>query len=156
MTKIRSATQGDVPSMVALSDRKRTQYEQYAPTFWRRAADANERQGDFFASLLERGRVIALVHERDQVDGFVIAAIRDAPPVYAPGTATCVVDDFVVATPADWPTVGAMLLREVRVRAKSRNAELLVVVCGHRDEPKRKMLRACGFGIASEWHVNPL
>jgi hypothetical protein len=87
---IRRATQADVEPMVALSDLKRTQYEQYAPTFWRKAADANERQAAFFAHLLDRDQVIALVHETgDQLDGFIIAGIREAPPVYDPGTAIC-------------------------------------------------------------------
>jgi hypothetical protein len=154
---IRMATRSDVEHMVALSELKRTQYERYAPTFWRKARDANERQGPFFLSLLERDQVITLVHEAEgQVDGFVIASIRDAPPVYDPGTSICTIDDFVVATSRDWPVVGMALLAEARKEAKSRGAELTVVVCGSKDEAKRIMLRQAGFEVSSEWYVNPL
>ena len=154
---IRPATQADIQQMVALSEQKRTQYEQVAPTFWREAADASECQARFFETLLGREQTIALVHETgDQVDGFVIAAIRDAPPIYDPGTAICTIDDFCVMALEDWTTIGVKLLQEARQAAKNRGAELAVVVCGARDEPKRAMLRQTCFAVASEWYVNPL
>jgi hypothetical protein len=154
---IRPATKADIDQLVTLSDLKRTQYEQYAPTFWRKARDANVRQACFFADLLDRDSVIALIDEtRDQVNGFVIASIREAPPVYDPGTAICSIDDFVVSTPDDWPRIGAALLAKVRQAAGDRGAHLTVVVCGRQDERKREMLRQAGFEVASEWYVTPL
>jgi hypothetical protein len=154
---IRQANHDDITSMVALSDLKRTQYEQYAPTFWRAAQDADKRQANFFAFLLEQDQVTALVHEtNDQVNGFVIASIRAAPPVYDPGTQICSIDDYVVSAPKEWLTVGTALLSRARELAAERGAELTVVVCGRQDEPKRAMLRRAGFKVASEWFVDPL
>jgi hypothetical protein len=154
---IRPAAKADIQQMVALSEDKRSQYKEYAPTFWRKAAGASESQARFFKTLLEREQVIALIHETgDRVDGFVVATVRNAPPVYDPGTAICAIDDFCVAVPEDWATVGAQLLQKVRQAARGRGAELAVVVCGARDEPKRAMLQRAGFAVASEWYVNPL
>jgi predicted N-acetyltransferase YhbS len=154
---IRLATLADVPSMIVLADAKRDEYALYAPTFWRKAPDGADKQAPYFAALLERGEVIALVHEDDStITGFVIASITTAPPVYDPGGPVCLIDDFTVAVPQDWPTVGSALLRAARSRAQEQGASLAIVVCGHLDEPKRAMLRACGFAVASEWYVNPL
>jgi len=154
---IRPATLDDVPSMIVLADIKRTEYERFAPTFWRKAADGAEQQAAYFTSLLQRPEVIALVYEEvDGLVGFVIATITQAPPVYDPGGPVCVIDDFTVATANDWATIGASLLRAIRTRAHARGVTLAVVVCGHLDEPKRAMLQANDFAIASEWYVNPL
>lgn len=154
---IRPATEADVPSMIALADAKRSEYARYAPTFWRKAPDSAEKQAPYFASLLERAEVIVLVYEEaSAISGFVIASITSAPPVYDPGGPVCVIDDFTVATPDDWPSVGAALLAAARREAQAQGANLAVVVCGQLDEPKRAMLRAAGFAVASEWYVNPL
>src|SRR5947209_2443328 len=73
-SRVRKAQPGDVPAMVALSEQKRRQYQEYQPTFWRVAADAKEKQFPFFERLLGDERAIILVHEREgAVDGFVIA-----------------------------------------------------------------------------------
>ncbi len=76
--------------------------------------------------------MVALVHEEGQaIDGFIIGTLVEAPPVYDPGGLTCIVDDFMVARPEDWPTTGAALLGEVSSRAQARGAVQTVVVCGH-------------------------
>lgn len=153
---IRPATSDDVARMIELADAKRGEYEQYAPTFWRKAPDGAERQRPYFQDLLTKEHVIALVHEEGgAVQGFIIASVTTAPPVYDPGSQVIVVDDFTVAEAEQWPTVGAALLLEAREQAKARGAMLSIVVCAHLDEPKRAMLRASGFVIASEWYVNP-
>ena len=141
--------------MAALADRKRTEYEQFSPTFWRKAEGAVAGQITFFRALLERSNVIALVWEEGETAGFIIGSIVPPPPVYDPGKNVCVVDDFVVSNPELWSTVGAALLNAVREQAEGLGAQLSVVVCGHLDEPKRAMLRDSGFAIASEWYVNP-
>lgn len=154
---IRRATQEDVPRMVELSDAKRTEYAQYAPTFWRKAPDGAEKQALFFRSLLAQSHVIALVHdEGPDVTGFIIASMTTAPPVYDPGGPVCVIDDFTVVEPDAWPTIGAALLTEARSQAQARGVVLAIVVCGHLDEPKRMMLSECGYRVASEWYVHPL
>ena len=153
---IRPATEADIPLMTALADVKRAEYEAYAPTFWRRAEDAVQKQAAYFRAQLADKDTICLVSENEgRLDGFLIARIVTAPPVYDPGTLVCMVDDFAVATPDQWESIGKPLLHHVRSLAQSRGAGLAVVVCGHLDEAKREMLRASGFYIASEWYVSP-
>ena len=152
---LRVAQVHDVERIAELADFKRTEYEQFSPTFWRKAEGAVESQKAFLQVLLDRPNVIALVWDEGGVEGFIIGSIVPPPPVYDPGKNVCVVDDFVVSDPAKWATVGVALLGAVRERAESREAHLSVVVCGHLDEPKRTMLRDNGFAIASEWYVNP-
>ena len=152
---VRPAQRQDVERMAELADLKRTEYERFSPTFWRKAEGAVAGQITFFRALLERPNVIALVWEEGEIEGFIIGSVVPPPPVYDPGKNVCVVDDFVVSDPELWPTVGAALLDAVREQAEGLGAQLSVVVCGHLDEPKRAMLRDNGFAIASEWYVNP-
>ncbi len=153
---IRPATTEDVERMVQLSDAKRTEYERYAPTFWRKAPNGAELQRPYFRTLIVKDEIIALVYEEaGSIEGFIIASVTDAPPVYDPGSRVIVVDDFTVSQAEQWRTIGATLLAEAQHRARERGADLAIVVCGHLDEPKRAMLRACGFSIASEWYVYP-
>jgi GNAT superfamily N-acetyltransferase len=151
---IRSARVEDAPAIVDLSERKRREYQDYQPRFWRKAADSREKQLPFIERLIESDLVIALVHEEQgRIDGFVIASLVEAPPVYDPGGPTCMIDDFAVGDPKDWPDVGQALLAAARRAAQERGAAQTVVVCGHRDDPKRRMLAADGFSLASEWYV---
>ena len=153
---IRPASEDDIPQMTALAEMKRSEYEQYAPTFWRTANDAAQKQAPYFRVQLSQEDTICLVAEHEgDVTGFIIAKVVTAPPVYDPGSLVCTIDDFVVASPDQWAFTGTDLLQEVRHRALSRGASLAVVVCGHLDEPKREMLRAADFYIASEWYVSP-
>ena len=154
---IRAATAGDVPALVDLSERKREQYARFQPLFWRKAADSRERHSTYLAGLLTRGQHLALVSEAaGALDGFLIAELRPAPPVYDPGGLTCLVDDFVVADEARWDDVGSALLRRAGEEARRRGAVQLVVVCAHLDGPKRAMLASAGFSVASGWHVRAL
>jgi GNAT superfamily N-acetyltransferase len=153
---IRRARTADVSRLVDLSEEKRLQYQAYQPRFWRKAPDSREKQLPYFERILAADRVSALVHERDgAIDGFVIATLLDAPPVYDPGGLTCLIDDFVAAE-ATWDTVGAALLAAVDREAKARGAVQMVIVCGHLDQPKRRMLADGAFSIASEWYVKAL
>ena len=97
-----------------------------------------------------------MAEEHGVVVGFVMALIHHAPPVYDPGGPVCSIDDYTVATPELWPTVGAALLDAATVHAQERGAVLVIVVCGHRDEPKRTLLHEYGATLASEWYVKPL
>ena len=154
---IRAARADDITALVELSERKREQYERFQPVFWRKAADSRERHTTYLAGLLARGQHLALVSvTAGALDGFLIAELRPAPPVYDPGGLTCLVDDFVVADEARWDDVGSALLRRASEEARARGAVQLVVVCAHLDAPKRAMLASGGFSVASEWHVRPL
>jgi len=96
---IRSATSDDLGAMLTLADQKHTEYAQYAPTFWRKAVDGSTKQRAFFLSVLTKPNVIALVNEDNgSINGFLIASIIDAPPVYDPGSRVCLIDDFLNGT----------------------------------------------------------
>jgi ribosomal protein S18 acetylase RimI-like enzyme len=154
---IRGAEPRDLAAIVALAEEKRAWYERFQPTFWRPAADARERHTRFLQQLVESGRVIALVHERDGlVDGFVIAQLAPAPPIYDPGGPACSIEDFWVAGGTDWEGAGRTLLDEALRQAKARGAVQSIVICGHLDQAKRAMLAASGFAIASEWYVRDI
>lgn len=152
---VRQARTEDLGTIVALSEEKRRQYEPYQPQFWRKAPDSAAVQLAFLQVQLQRENVIALVHERPDgvVDGFVIAALVPAPPVYAPGGLTCAIDDYWVAGGAGWQGTGTALLDEAARLAKERGAAQVVVVTAGRDEAKRAMLQGESFSVASEWWV---
>jgi hypothetical protein len=76
--------------------------------------------------------------------------------VYEPGGPTCLVDDFAVGRAEDWPSLGAVLLREMSRAASARGAVQLVVVSGRHDEPKRAALRAAGLVVGTEWWLGPV
>lgn len=156
--QIRTAAEVDVAAMVALSDARRTEYATYSPVFWRKAADATEKQTGFIINRqLRDEQVITLVAEdAGTVHGFVIATILHAPPVYDPGGPVCSIDDYTVATPELWPTLGVELLNAATTQAKEQGAVLVIVVCPHLEEAKRTMLHEQGATIASEWFVKPL
>ena len=97
-----------------------------------------------------------MYEQAKDIQGFLIASVVNAPPVYAPGGPVCMIDDFAVNPRSEWQTIGAALLAEAQTRSQARGAVLSVVVCGHLDEPKRAMLHGLGFAVASEWYVSPL
>jgi Acetyltransferase (GNAT) family len=143
--------------MVAIAEVKRVDYEGYSPVFWRKAPDSSATQELFFQRLLTGTDVIALVAETEPILlGFIIGSIATAPPVYHPGGPVCIVDDFAVANPMEWGSVGAALLAAMEHEAKARGTVLSVVVCAQRDQAKRAMLREAGLAVASEWYVKPL
>jgi GNAT superfamily N-acetyltransferase len=150
---VRRAGSNDIEAMVLLAAKKREQYRDYSPTFHRPADDAIELQRPWFEHLVEDDHVGTLVHEDEDgvVDGFLIASLVPAPPVYDPGGLTCLVDDFAVADPSLWAGVGRDLLRKAQAWAQPLGAAQTVVVCGPRDEPKRRMLLDTGLHVASEW-----
>ena len=154
---IRRATTADVSSMVALSDKKRSAYEQAQPQFWRRAEKANEEQAQWFEWLLSKDIHILLVVEMNgQIAGFIMGKLKSAPEVYDPGGLTLMIDDFCVESPELWRTVGRQLFSELQQQAKERGAVQTLVVCGHHDESKRQFLKREGLMLTSEWYVKEI
>jgi hypothetical protein len=154
---IRKAKSDDVARMVEMAALKRAEYEAYSPVFWRPAAQAMESQRVFFEKLVVDADWICLVHDAEGlVDGFLIARVVTAPPVYDPGGKVCIIDDFTVANPSLWSTVGAQLRDAAEQHAAEADAVLSVTVCGQRDAAKRKALLDGGSHIASEWHVRSI
>ena len=151
------ANADDVADIAALAALRREAYEVAQPQFWRRAADAVEKHLPWLTAQVENPDVVSLVARSGaSLDGFVFASVVCAPPVYDPGGLTGVVDDFAVADPSLWPTLGRDLLDEVKRRLAARGVAQVVVVCGHHDEAKRAALFASGLTVASEWLVAPL
>jgi hypothetical protein len=151
---IRTALPPDLEALLDLSERRRAAYAPHSPVFWRVATDGREKQRPFFAKQLTDTSCICLIAEKDGVsDGFLIARIAPAPPVYDPGGLACVIDDFALTNPADWPTVGAALEAEAARRAQAAGVAILVTVCGRHDELKRAMLHDSGAHVTSEWYA---
>lgn len=156
-TAIRTAQETDVAAIVELAEQKRLEYQNYQPVFWKKAADSREKHLDFVSSLLKRTNIMTLVHEEHgAINGFIIATLVPAPPVYDVPGLTCSIDDFTVARKEDWEQTGRQLLEAMQEMANQRGAAQVVVVCGHLDQAKRAMLQHAGLSIASEWYTAPL
>ncbi len=154
---IRAATGPDVPGMVALSEQARSRLMTYLPTFWRKAEHAAAAQTEFFTDLLTKDQTILRVHDTTVgIDGFIIAMLIDAPPVYDPGGLTCLIDDFCVQHDADWPTVGRDLLHAATAAAREQGAVQVSVICPDRYAAKRTFLATQGLVVGSSWHVGNL
>jgi hypothetical protein len=152
----RAAAQADVAAITTLASIRREQYARYQPLFWRPAADAQDKHRPHLARLVASDEAITLVSEEaGELTGFLVATLTPALPVYDPGGLTCQIDDFAVVTAARWPTTGVRLLRAGLAQAAQQGAVQAVVVTGHLDRPKRRVLRACGLEVASEWWVTP-
>ncbi len=151
---IRHAKLEDIASMVNLSYEKRRAYERVQSQFWRYKKGAEASQANWFQQLLNQKDHILLVAESEgKIAGFVIGQLITAPEVYDPGL-TLMIDDFCVATPGDWPSIGAALLSQLKSLGKEKGVVQLVMVSGAHDEPKRQFLKQAGLSVASEWYVD--
>lgn len=155
---IRYATEDDLPVILELAAAKRAEYATYSPVFWRVADNAAEQQAPFFRNQrIQNPHALTLVaEEAGAVVGFVMATINAAPPVYDPGGPVCSIDDFTVATPDLWNTVGEKLIHAVKKWAREQGAVLIVIVAGQQDISKRMLLASLGATVASEWWVQTL
>ncbi len=159
MSTMRPATPDDARAVAELMESRRVQYQAFQPTFWRVAPDAVDRHVPFLREVLGSPDTIAIVADRDDggLAGAVLARIVPSPPVYAPGGPTCVIDDYWLADTSAWQTLGVTLLSEVeRVAKEVFAAAQAVVVCAQQDGPKRSMLQAETYSVASEWWTKPL
>lgn len=154
---IRSAYRGDVEACVQMIEARRRLYETFEPRFWRKAEHSAAMSTAFFGHLAIDAGALFLVSDSDgQIDGFLIAMPVQNPPVYAPGGPTAQIDDFCVADPALFPTVGAALLDEARARSKARGITQLVVVCAARDEARTAFLRGQSLSLTTTWWTTAL
>ena len=142
---IRPLTAADVPRVLELGEQKRRQYQAYSPVFWRISPQPRGTFGPYLQSQIENPQVVALAHDQNEtVDGYVLA------------NAQGYIDDFTVAGPNLWPTVGADLLQAAGAAAHKKGIGSLLVVCGQGDLPKRTMLAGQGLTLATDWYVKPL
>lgn len=154
---VRAATRDDIAAIRELARTHRHDYQRYQATFWRRAGASREEQTAYLESRLADAGVVAYVHlADDQVDGFVLASVIAAPPVYDPGGPVALVDAFALRDPDDWPTSGASLLRAAVSTAREKGAVLVAVVAGHDDTRLHALLERESFSLASEWHRRSL
>ncbi|MDP1725119.1 MAG: GNAT family N-acetyltransferase [Alphaproteobacteria bacterium] len=151
---ISKAETSHIDAMILLSDAKRESYEKVQPQFWKRADNAHEKQTEWFHALLNQPDHILLVAEiNNKIKGFIIGRLIPAPEVYNPGGLTLMIDDFCVAEPSMWQSIGAALLFELKKQAKLKNVSQILVVCGHHDKPKKTFLDEMNLSIASNWYV---
>ncbi len=142
---IRPLTAADVPRVLELGEQKRQEYAAYSPVFWRLSPLPRKTFALYIQAQIADAENIALAHEQnDEVDGFVLVNARGG------------IDDYTVAAPNLWPTVGAELLHSAGAEAHKRGIKILLVVCGAGDLPKRRMLAGQGLTLATDWYVKPL
>ena len=151
---VRVAEVADLEAVLVIADRRRHQYARYQPQFWNPAPDALDKQRAHYTALLDDPETLfGVAVTADHVQGFIIARLTPAPPVYSPGGATCLVDDFTVDESESWPVAGPLLLATVRSWAADRGAVQMVVITAAADNPKRAALSTADLRLASEWWV---
>jgi hypothetical protein len=127
-----------------LMERRRREYEEYSPVFWRAAKNAVGYHSRFLARQIGTDTNIALRTEY----GFIICQRRMAEGF---------VDDFAVEHAGLWDDDGAALLvaaaEQLSVAAQIRAVR---VVTANADQPKVKMLRSLGLRLAEQWWVREL
>lgn len=149
---IRSADPGDVEACIGMIEARRRLYETFEPRFWRKADHSAAMSTAFFGHLVTDTGALFLVSESEAgINGFLIAMTVQNPPVYAPGGPTAQIDDFCVADPALFPTVGAALLDEARTQLKGCGFTQLVVVCAARDEARTAFLESRRLSLTTTW-----
>jgi hypothetical protein len=149
---VRPATAEDIPACVAMVGAHRELLQSYEPRFWRKSAVAEPMTQAFFGHLAGDPKVTFLVCDKGgTIEGFLIAMPQAAPPVFDPGGPTALIDDFCVASPELWPTVGQALLDETRARLRATGFMQLVMVSPYRHEEKKALAQANGLSLASNW-----
>lgn len=154
---VRKAMPQDARSIASLVENKRTEYRQYHTRFWREATDARGRFLPTLENLLGNDRAIVLVTVQDgKINGVIIGTLQRAPAVYDPGGFTCVVDDFFVAAPSLWNSVGMALLYALNREAQSKGAVQVAITCARKDARKRSMLVVHKYDVTAEWFIRDL
>jgi len=147
----------DIPAMLSLIEAHRRSLEQLAPGFWRRSARAPGWTRRYFRFLLVTRRATMLVaEEQSQVVGMLIGRRVAAPPVYDPGGASLLIDDFCVLSPDLWPRAGAALL-DAAMRGLGRpSVAQVIVIAPAADNAKSQWLASAGLTPVSSWWTKPL
>ncbi|MFC3027069.1 MULTISPECIES: GNAT family N-acetyltransferase [Roseomonadaceae] len=147
----------DAPRCVELVEARRLEYQAYEPVFWKKAPGSVASTLPWFEQLFSDSRNVSLVAVEDEVVvGFVIAREFPTPPVYDPGGATALIDDFCVASKSRWLDVGAALLREAKSELKNRAYAQVVVVGARQDAAKMAFLSQTDLSLASTWWTGAL
>jgi GNAT superfamily N-acetyltransferase len=154
---VRKATTTDIKTAVELAEKNRRQFQKYQPTFWHKSARSAAATETLFVRLVTEPDTFFLVAvEGGQQQGFVIARKFPNPPVFDPGGDTWLIDDFCVAEPHLWLSIGEALLSHVSTLIHEHGGVQIVVVSADRDLAKTEMLRRSDLTIASNWWTKPL
>ncbi|WP_372502101.1 GNAT family N-acetyltransferase [Tistrella mobilis] len=157
MMNVRQATPEDVTACVALAEARRDAYEAYEPRFWKKSPDSAAACRTWFETLFSDGRSMCFVaEEAGTILGFVIGRGFPTPPVYDPGGATAMIDDFCVVSADRWGDVGRALLRDIRAEMRRQGFAQVVVVSARRDLEKTAFLEEAGLSLASTWWTSAI
>ena len=140
---VREMNAADFDWAADLMDRRRQQYAQYSPVFWRPAKDVAAGHADFLRATCARPGAVALRTD----GGFAMSTGNDG---------RCFVDDFAVEDADLWATEGRELLLAVWAAARSDDQRTLRAVTARRDEPKRDLLAGLGLEVAARWWIKEL
>lgn len=142
---IRPTEARDIPAIADLAQDQRIRQAGWEPEFWAMAPNAREVHPVFLRATVEQGRTLALVAETGgQLQGYVIATPGPTIPGRPP---TWTVDDFGVAAPRSWSTVGPALLAAVAARARREGVDRIVTPCPTADRARRLALEAAGLDL---------
>jgi len=156
-TILRSAMETDIPAMVAILEAKRLEYQGYEPVFWNKAANSADIQAGYFAYLFAQKDTCMFVAEREQeVLGFLVTRLTPAPPIVDPGGPTVTIDDFHVARPDLWDTVGELLLERTMSHGREQGWRQIIVVCPHKERAKSDFLADRRLSLTTEWWTQTL
>ncbi len=154
---IRTALATDVHAMGQLLEIKRALLENFEPVMWRISPQAAQLTPAFFTHQLGQPNVIARVAEDSgRFVGFIIGGVQDAPPVFAPGGKTVVVDDFAVVEGEDGDAAASALLDAVMSEARARGAVQLIAIAAAKDARVARWLESKKLHIASQWWTRTL
>lgn len=153
----RVASAIDIPAMAKLIEAKREALEGFEPVMWRPSPAAAQLTPAFFTHVLAQPQAIARVAESaGAFVGFIIGMLQEAPPVFAPGGKTVVIDDFAVAEVADADQAGSALLDAVMSEARARGAVQMIVIAAARDARTTRWLEEKRLHVASQWWTRTL
>ena len=155
---VRKAAAGDIPAMVAILETKRIEYQGYEPVFWNKAANSAEIQTGFFTYLLDQQDKTTMFAAEiaGKLAGFLIATLTPAPPIVDPGGPTATIDDFHVAHPEYWESVGEALIEHAMAYGRNQGWRQAIVVCPHQERAKAGFLADKDLSLTTEWWTKTL
>jgi len=154
---IRPASAADVQQMTLVMADKRKQLEMFEPVMWRPSEAAAQMTPAFFTHQVGQPNVVARIAESGgRFLGFVIGVIQDAPPVFAPGGKTVLIDDFVVVDGPEADDAASALIDAVMSEGRARGAVQIIAVAAARDERAVRWLEGRKLHVASQWWTRTL
>ncbi len=153
---IRDATQDDLEDFLALGETRRVALSAWKPIFWKFVPDALEKHRPWIAHLIGQDDHGVFVAEDDgEIVGTVVARPTFAPPIFDPGGIAYTFDDFAVASPDLWDSVGRALIDHARGWCRENGGSQIIVIGVDQDDIQAAMLAQTDLSIASTWWTAP-